>query len=83
MIQKYLIKAIKELQKRGIEVVVHTIFGLPGETKEDMLKTVDYVAHSGSQGVKFHLLHLMKGTKWQSNMKVGSKAFKARKITQI
>lgn len=56
-------KSIKELQKRGIEVVVHTIFGLPGETKEDMLKTVDYVAHSGSQGVKFHLLHLMKGTK--------------------
>ena len=56
-------KSIKELQKRGIEVVVHTIFGLPGETKEDMLKTVDYVAHSGAQGVKFHLLHLMKGTK--------------------
>lgn len=56
-------KSIKELQKRGIEVVVHTIFGLPGETKEDMLKTVDYVAHSGAQGVKFHLLHLMEGTK--------------------
>ena len=56
-------KSIKELQKRGIEVVVHTIFGLPGETKEDMLKTVDYVAHSGAQGIKFHLLHLMTGTK--------------------
>ena len=40
-----------------------TIFGLPGETKEDMLKTVDYVAHSGAQGIKFHLLHLMKNTK--------------------
>ena len=55
-------KSIKELQKRGIEVVVHTIFGLPGETKEDMLKTVDYVAHSGAQGVKFHLLHSRKIT---------------------
>ena len=56
-------KSLKDLQKRGIEVVVHTIFGLPGETKEDMLKTIDYVAHSGAQGIKFHLLHLMTGTK--------------------
>ena len=42
-------EGIKKLQDRNIEVVVHTIFGLPGETKEDMLKTVDYVAHSGAQ----------------------------------
>lgn len=56
-------KSLKKLQQRGIEVVVHTIFGLPGETKEDMLKTIDYVAHSGAQGIKFHLLHLMKDTK--------------------
>lgn len=55
--------SLKKLQERGLEVVVHTIFGLPGETKEDMLKTVDYVAHSGAQGVKFHLLHLMEGTR--------------------
>ena len=55
-------EGIKKLQDRNIEVVVHTIFGLPGETKEDMLKTVDYVAHSGAQGIKFHLLHLMKDT---------------------
>ena len=55
-------EGIKKLQDRNIEVVVHTIFGLPGETKEDMLKTVDYVAHSGAQGIKFHLLHLMQGT---------------------
>ncbi len=55
-------EGIKKLQDRNIEIVVHTIFGLPGETKEDMLKTVDYVAHSGAQGIKFHLLHLMSGT---------------------
>ena len=55
-------EGIKKLQDRNIEVVVHTIFGLPGETKEDMLKTVDYVAHSVAQGIKFHLLHLMKDT---------------------
>lgn len=54
--------AIKRLKERNIDFVVHSIFGLPGETKEDMLKTVEYIAHSGAQGVKFHLLHLMKGT---------------------
>lgn len=54
--------AIRRLKERNIDFVVHSIFGLPGETKEDMLKTVDYIAHSGAQGVKFHLLHLMKGT---------------------
>jgi len=54
---------LKRLLERNIEVVAHTIFGLPGETEEDMLKTVDYIAHSGAKGIKFHLLHLMKGTK--------------------
>ena len=55
-------KAIKKLKERNIDFVVHTIFGLPGEKKEDMLKTVDYAAHSGAKGIKFHLLHLMEGT---------------------
>lgn len=54
--------AIKRLKERKIDFVVHSIFGLPGESKEDMLKTVDYIAHSGAQGVKFHLLHLMENT---------------------
>ncbi|WP_143317830.1 TIGR01212 family radical SAM protein [Clostridium sp. HBUAS56017] len=55
-------KAIEELKIRNIDFVVHSIFGLPGETKDDMLKTVKYIAHSGAKGVKFHLLHLMKNT---------------------
>lgn len=55
-------EAIEALKKRNIDFVVHSIFGLPGEKKEDMLKTVDYIAHTGAQGVKFHLLHLMKHT---------------------
>ncbi|MBM7834012.1 radical SAM protein (TIGR01212 family) [Clostridium sardiniense] len=54
--------AIKRLKERNIDFVTHCIFGLPGETKEDMLKSVDYIAHSGSKGIKFHLLHLMKNT---------------------
>jgi uncharacterized protein len=55
-------QALKKLRAAGIDVVVHTIFGLPEESKEDMLATVNYIAHSDIQGVKFHLLHLMKGT---------------------
>lgn len=55
-------KAIKELRQRGIDVVVHIIFGLPGESREDMLNTVRYIGNSNIQGVKFHLLHLMKDT---------------------
>nr|WP_307486835.1 TIGR01212 family radical SAM protein [Eubacterium multiforme] len=54
--------ATRKLKERNIDFVTHCIFGLPGETKEDMLKTVDYIAHSGSKGIKFHLLHLMKHT---------------------
>lgn len=55
-------EALKQLNKRNIDVVVHTIFGLPGENKEDMLKTIDYVAHKNIKGIKMHLLHLLENT---------------------
>ena len=55
-------EAMKKLKERNIDVVIHDILGLPGETKEEMLKTIDYIAHSGAKGIKFHLLHLMKQT---------------------
>ena len=55
-------ESLKELNKRNIDVVVHTIFGLPGESIEDMLKTIDYVAHRNIKGIKMHLLHLMENT---------------------
>jgi radical SAM protein (TIGR01212 family) len=55
-------KAVKDLRSRNIDVVTHVIFGLPGETKEDMLETVRYITSKDIQGVKFHLLHLMKNT---------------------
>ncbi|GCD09242.1 TIGR01212 family radical SAM protein [Clostridium tagluense] len=55
-------EALKGLNKRNIDVVVHTIFGLPGENQEDMLKTIDYVAHSDIKGIKMHLLYLVENT---------------------
>ncbi|MDR3598663.1 TIGR01212 family radical SAM protein [Clostridium sp.] len=54
--------SMRKLKERNIDVVVHDILGLPGETKEDMLKTIEYIAHSGAKGIKLHLLHLIKHT---------------------
>lgn len=62
---------LKRLLARNIEVVVHSIFGLPGESEEDMMKTVDYIAHSGAKGIKFHLLHLMEKTKMAEQYRNG------------
>ncbi|MCR4788129.1 MAG: TIGR01212 family radical SAM protein [Lachnospiraceae bacterium] len=54
--------AVIRLRNRGIETIVHVILGLPGETKEDMLRTVKYVGDSGVQGIKLQLLHVLEGT---------------------
>lgn len=55
-------KALTELQSRKIEVIVHTILGLPGETKEDILATMEYLNSRKIQGIKLQLLHVLKGT---------------------
>lgn len=54
--------AVKKLKKIGVNIVVHVILGLPGETKEDMIETVRYVCNSGINGIKLQLLHIIKGT---------------------
>lgn len=52
-------EAIHHLHAIGAEVILHQILGLPGETPEMMLDTARYVARSGAEGVKFHLLHIL------------------------
>ena len=54
--------AVRRLKAAGIEVVTHIILGLPGETPEMMAETTRQVIAAGSDGVKFHLLHVLKGT---------------------
>lgn len=54
--------AVRELKERNIEVVTHIILGLPGETEEMMLQTTRAAVEAGTDGVKFHLLHVLKGT---------------------
>ena len=54
--------AVRRLKNAGIEVVTHIILGLPGETLDMMLETARQVAAAGTDGVKFHMLHVLRGT---------------------
>lgn len=53
---------VEKLRKRDINVVVHIINGLPYETKEDMLNTVKYLNKLDIQGIKIHMLSILKDT---------------------
>lgn len=55
-------KAVRDLKKIGVSVVVHVILGLPNESENDMLETVKYVCESGANGIKLQLLHVIDGT---------------------
>lgn len=63
--------AVKNLKTRGIEVVAHMIIGLPFESEEDILNTARHIANSGADGIKFHLLHILKDTKLASEYEKG------------
>ncbi len=56
------LKGLDQLRARGIRVCAHIILGLPGETKAEMLATAQAVAKLPLQGIKLHLLHVLKGT---------------------
>ena len=54
--------AVKRLKSVGIDVVTHIIIGLPNETADDAVKTTLDAVSAGTNGVKFHLLHVLKNT---------------------
>ena len=54
--------AVRRLKAAGLEIVTHIIIGLPGETKEMAAQTTAHAVEIGTDGVKFHLLHVLKGT---------------------
>ena len=54
--------ALSRLRRENIEVIVHTILGLPGESHEDILATMDYLSQMDIQGIKLQLLHVLRGT---------------------
>ncbi len=63
-------KAVEDLHKIGINIVTHIILGLPGESKEDMLKSVEYACRV-TDGIKLQLLHVLKGTDLATDYKQG------------
>lgn len=54
--------AVSALRKRGIDVVTHIILGLPGEGTSHAVETTRQAVLAGTNGVKFHLLHVLRGT---------------------
>ena len=63
--------AVKRLKEAGIEVVTHIILGLPGETKEMAAQTTRAAVEAGTDGVKFHLLHVLKNTDLEKDYLAG------------
>jgi len=62
---KEYIKAVKDLHEAGCEVITHIIFGLPGESKEGMLRSVQTAVNAGTDGVKFTCLYILKNTRYE------------------
>ena len=58
-------EAYRKLKAEGITVSVHVIFGLPGESREEMLKTIQYLSQLEPEldGIKIQMLNILKGTK--------------------
>jgi radical SAM protein (TIGR01212 family) len=56
------VAAVGMTKEYGLKVSAHVILGLPGETRDDMLQTAGCLSELGIDGVKIHLLHVLKGS---------------------
>ena len=63
--------AVKRLKDAGLNVIVHMIIGLPGESREMMYETAKYIGASGADGVKFQLLHILENTDLAEEYRAG------------
>ena len=63
--------AVRRLKRAGIHVVTHIILGLPGETMEMAVETTRQAVAAGTDGVKFHLLHVLRGTDLERDYQEG------------
>ena len=64
-------KKVERLKAAGLEVVTHIIIGLPNEDKTDCVATTRTAVAAGTDGVKFHLLHILKGTALETEYNAG------------
>lgn len=65
------VQAVRNLKAMGIHVVTHIILGLPGETPEMAQDTTRFAVAAGTDGVKFHLLHVLEGTDLAADYRAG------------
>ena len=64
--------ALRRLKAAGLTVIVHVILGLPGESREMMLQTIDYLSgENRPDGVKLQLLHVLEGTDLAADYRAG------------
>ena len=63
--------AVRRLKEAGLEVVTHIILGLPGETAQMAAQTTRAAVEAGTDGVKFHLLHVLRGTDLEKDYAAG------------
>lgn len=63
--------AVESLKNIGVTVITHIIIGLPNETKEDVLNTVDFAVKNRTDGIKLQLLHILKETDLYEDYKKG------------
>lgn len=63
------IDTVKRLKEAGLEVITHIIIGLPFETEKDAVETTKTAVKAGTDGVKFHLLHILKNTPLEEEYK--------------
>ncbi len=55
-------RAFQHLRNAGIKVSVHLMFGLPGESRREIMETVDHVARLRPEGIKIHNVNVVEGT---------------------
>lgn len=63
--------AVKRLKGAGIEIVTHIILGLPGENADMAVETTRQAVAAGTDGVKFHLLHVLRGSDLEAEYAAG------------
>ncbi len=64
-------KAVTRLKELGIYTVAHLIIGLPNENEDTIYNTVRYVCDLGVDGIKYHLLHVLKNTDLETEYESG------------
>ncbi len=77
-------ETVHRLRSHGIQVIVHTILGLPGESEKDILETMQYLNGRDIQGIKLQLLHVLRRERiWQMITWPGNSVLRKRRISEF